>query len=140
MMEKKANVPQKVADVFRRLLAASMKLMYATPEATKGIVKVVRGAQNPVDGILVATGMVLKQLRQHAKNVPTPIMERLALPVASLVAEIAIAAGAIQDDKKLMQQLAAGIQKAKAAPTRQQHPVQQRRSPPPGLVANAMEA
>lgn len=136
-----AQAPQG-AEVFRRLLLAAMKLIYSNPKATQQFVFMVKTGQ--AQGIVQATKIVVGQITKSAQGLDPSILQKLMVPVATLIAELAVKAGVIKDDKAIMAQVTQLLQKApqgqppqpQAAPAPQAQPAQ----PQGGLINQAMGA
>jgi hypothetical protein len=115
-----AGLSPQLTEVFRRLILAAMKVLYASPEATQSVLAIVKQAGDPVQGIAHATDMIVKRIQSQAKGLPPGVIQRVALPVASLIAEIAIASGLVKDDPSLMPKVAQVLSGVQGAPAQQQ--------------------
>ena len=98
----------------------------------RSILDSVKGAGDPAQGIAKAAQAIVAQIASQAKGLPQGVVERIALPVAALVAELVVKAGIAEESPELMKGVMAALQGGQPAQPQGQPPASQ------GLVANAM--
>lgn len=140
---KGAALPDKVTQVFQRLLLAAMKLIYADRNVTGQMVEMVKSAPDPVTGIVNATKAVVGQVAARAKGINPEVVQRIAGPVATLITELAVRAGVAQESPELVSDVLAALKGGGQPQQSEQEPSQApapQEQPQGGLVASAMGA
>lgn len=134
----KPTLSPQLSDMLRRLIAAAMKMLYANPQTTQGIIKMVSASPDPVSGVVQATQMIVGEMATKAKGVPPQIMARVRAPVAVLILELCVTAKVVKDDPKMIGAVLAKLNSAAAQPAAPAAPAPQQ-PPRPGIVANAQQ-
>lgn len=123
------------SDAQRRVILAAMKIIYSSSEMVQDLVGAVRDSGDPVEGVKNATGMVLDELRRNVKGADPSIVDSAARQVAVMIAELAVKAGVIPDDMKIVQATVQAVAQGGARPTAE-GPAPQQSAPAGGLLAS----
>lgn len=112
--EAPAEAPQparnsKSVAAIKKLFSAVGSIIYGE-KSSRALLKIIQQSPKPEVGIAQAALMVMKQIKDSAKGVPPKVFDKLAKPVAFMLADIADAAGVIEDDPQIPQKAAAMIQ------------------------------
>lgn len=130
------QLPPEEIEARKRITAAAMKVLYSDPGVTKKVLEIVRSAEDPAQGIADAVKVVLEPLRPQIQGKEPDVIDEVAPVIAMLIAELAVKAGLIEDDAKLMQQVFAILKGEQAAP--QEQDMGMGEGQPRGMVEQAM--
>lgn len=112
------QIPPAVAQAFLKATMAAMKLIYSKPETVQGLLQIVKSAATPQEGCMKAAMVIQSQLSQES-NGGGEVIKRMLNPIASLIAELARAAGLFggkaQEQPQEGEQPAAGEEPAAGA-------------------------
>lgn len=128
------QLPPNVKAVFQRLLMAAQRLIYTDSKTAQGLVEMVRGAQDPAQGVAQATGAVVNQVASQAKGIPPEVVQRIAMPVAYLIAELAVTADVVEDTPEFQKAIMSAILGSRGAPAGEQPPAEGEQQGPAGAA------
>lgn len=126
----------KATETYRRLVLASMKVIY-TKEITGELVAMMKaGAENPAEGVAQAASTVLGLLAERVNGIDPKAVYAVTPPVVMLLMELAGTAKLFKPTPEILQQAIqmVGAQAGQQAPEQEQAPAEQ-----PGLIAGQMQ-
>lgn len=108
---------------YDKVVAAGAKAVYE-PKVMDAILKMIKSAQSPAQGLLQATALIMRQLDEISKKtIPGAVKVPASKEIMGLIAEVAQKHGIIPDANAAVQEASAMIdQKSGGAPTGQFKP------------------
>lgn len=103
------QLPPNVKGIFQRLLVAAQRLIYSDSKTAQGLVQMVAKAKDPAQGIAQAVGAIVSRIAEQVKGVPPEVVHRISVPVAYMIAELALQAGVIEDTPEFQKAMVSAV-------------------------------
>lgn len=95
---------QALIGAHRKIVLAAMKILYSGDDVVNKMVSMVQSAEDPAQGLKDATTVILDQVASKMTgNIHPDFAYSAAQPVAVAIAQLAVTAGVIPDDLKIVQ-------------------------------------